>query len=126
MSGSRSACSPCRPVVSPGRSSISRARASTSPCSTRRCRRCVDEQRTNTGQSVEGGQRWGQLTYTVVDSTRAYGDGGPGGGCQVKRAGAGLRPDEQERMLRATASVLLPPKGLPRFPSEAEITELPV
>ncbi|HST81253.1 MAG TPA: hypothetical protein VLL08_05905 [Kineosporiaceae bacterium] len=80
----------------------------------------------STGQSVEAGQRWVQLTYTVVDSTRGDGYAGSGGGWQVKQASASLRPDEQELMLRATASVLLPPKGLPRFPSEAEITELPV
>jgi hypothetical protein len=80
----------------------------------------------STGQSVQTGQRWVQLTYTVVDSTRGDGYAGSGGGWQVKQASTGLSPDEQELMLRATASVLLPPKGLPRFPSEAEITELPV
>ncbi len=71
-------------------------------------------------------ERWVQLTYTVIDSTRGDGYPGSGGGWQVKQASPSLRPDEQELLLRATSSVLLPPKGLPRFPSEAEIADLPV
>jgi hypothetical protein len=71
-------------------------------------------------------ERWVQLTYTVIDSTRGDGYTGSGGGWQVKQASPSLRPDERELLLRATSSVLLPPKDLPRFPSEAEIADLPV